>query len=267
MSTGNNAQTAPSLSSLSPDERRLLLAPVRVVATDVDGTLTRQGVIESRTLEALEALAAAGVEVIPVSGRAAGEVAGLCRYLPGVRRAIAENGALALAPDEPIRWLVPEPDLEELLEVGSAIGAEVESPLERAPDHHWRLGDVAYERAGRDEPVLRALRDAAAARGRLLVWSNVHIHITQHEPDKGAGLLTVLGRTQGPCAEVLTIGDAPNDAGLFVDGRFGVPVGTADVLAQWADLPHRPRYVTQAREGAAFEEMAAMVVESRRAAV
>ena len=93
------------LSRLDPGERARRLAPVRVVATDVDGTLTRDGALDPEVVRVIAALAEAGLVVVPVSGRPAGEVLGLCRYLPGVQRAIAEKsqqqaGQLAQQADE-----------------------------------------------------------------------------------------------------------------------------------------------------------------------
>ena len=55
------------------------VAAIELVATDVDGTLTRDGALTAASLGAIEELTAAGLEVVPVSGRPAGEVLGLCR--------------------------------------------------------------------------------------------------------------------------------------------------------------------------------------------
>ena len=102
------------LSRLDPGERARRLAPVRVVATDVDGTLTRDGALDPEVVRVIAALAEAGLVVVPVSGRPAGEVLGLCRYLPGVQRAIAENGLLEVVPDRDPRWLAEPTDPQAL---------------------------------------------------------------------------------------------------------------------------------------------------------
>ena len=127
--------------------------------------------------------------------------------------------------------------------------------LELAGDAFCRLGDVAYERAGRGEEELRRLRSLAEQKGVHLVWSNVHVHLAQEVPDKGEGLLRVLAEQGFSGDQVLTIGDAPNDAGLFVADRFGVTVGTADVTAHASDFRALPDYVSTARESEGFLDM------------
>lgn len=69
------------------------LRNIRLIATDMDGTLTRQEKFSSLLLQTLEALAAANLDVIIVTGRSAGWVEAIAHYLP-VRGAIAENGGL-----------------------------------------------------------------------------------------------------------------------------------------------------------------------------
>src|SRR5690606_31265495 len=100
------------------------LAGIRLVATDVDGTLTTGGVIEPEVIGAILRLASVGIEVLPVSGRSAGEVAGLVRYLPAVTRGIAENGLVLLAPDRRPQWLGPAPDRARLKAVAERLNAE-----------------------------------------------------------------------------------------------------------------------------------------------
>src|SRR5687768_660769 len=70
------------IEDLTLTERRAIFGTIALVATDVDGTLTSRGEILAPVLAALADLAAAGIEVVPVSGRPAGEVLGLVRYLP-----------------------------------------------------------------------------------------------------------------------------------------------------------------------------------------
>ncbi|MBD0346381.1 MAG: HAD hydrolase family protein [Coleofasciculus sp. Co-bin14] len=66
---------------------------LRLIATDMDGTLTRQGKFTASLLHALENLMASDIPVLIVTGRSAGWVSGLVSYLP-IAGAIAENGGL-----------------------------------------------------------------------------------------------------------------------------------------------------------------------------
>lgn len=248
------------LRDLDPLAWARTLAAVRVVATDVDGTLTRHGALDPEVVRVIAALAAAGVEVLPISGRPTGEVLGLCRYLPGVTRGIAENGLLEVIPDRDPRWLAEPTDRAVLLAAGAALSAEHGAALRLTADHPFRLGDVAYERDGRTQAELVRLRAAAQALGVSMIWSSVHVHLTPRPPDKGLGLLRFAADHGLDPATILTIGDAPNDEGLFVPGRFGVTVGTADVPPQRAAFRFLPAYVTSGGEADGFLEVAAALL-------
>jgi hydroxymethylpyrimidine pyrophosphatase-like HAD family hydrolase len=267
--------------------RAAVLGPIRMVATDVDGTLTQGlrtpeasehgraaneglrpppggrsepaakcGALDPEVVRVIAALADAGFEVVPVSGRPTGEVLGLCRYLPGVARAIAENGLLEVVPDRDPRWLAEPTDRAALLAAGRRLDVEHGAGLRLTADHPFRLGDVAYERDGRTLAELQRLREAARALGVCMIWSSVHVHLTPRPPDKGQGLLRLAADLGLDPATILTIGDAPNDEGLFAPGRFGVTVGTADVPRQREAFTWLPAYVTAGRESEGFLEVA-----------
>ena len=64
---------------------------IRLIATDMDGTLTQSGKFTPALLQALTDLTAANIQVIVTTGRSAGWVSGLATYLP-------VDGAIALLP-------------------------------------------------------------------------------------------------------------------------------------------------------------------------
>jgi hydroxymethylpyrimidine pyrophosphatase-like HAD family hydrolase len=143
-----------------------------------------------------------------------------------------------------------------LLEAGRRLDAEHGAGLRLTADHPFRLADVAYERDGRDLPELERLRRAAVELGVFMIWSSVHVHLTPRPPDKGEGLLRFAADHGLDPATILTIGDAPNDEGLFAPGRFGVTVGTSDVLRERDAFRWLPAYVTTGREADGFLEVA-----------
>ncbi|WP_242025302.1 HAD family hydrolase [Phormidium tenue] len=67
------------------------LSDTRLIASDVDGTLTRNGKFSSDFISTLLDLQSSGIKVLLVTGRSAGWVSALVNYLP-VSGAIAENG-------------------------------------------------------------------------------------------------------------------------------------------------------------------------------
>ena len=68
------------------------------VLTDIDDTLTTEGEVTPEALHALQALADAGLHVIPITGRPVGWSEPFARQWP-VDAIVAENGAVALARD------------------------------------------------------------------------------------------------------------------------------------------------------------------------
>ncbi|MBD0362993.1 MAG: HAD hydrolase family protein, partial [Coleofasciculus sp. C3-bin4] len=84
---------------------------LRLIATDMDGTLTQRGKFTASLLQAFEDLIAANIPVLIVTGRSAGWVSGLVTYLPVVG-AIAENGGRFYPADSAKAVAVtPIPDL------------------------------------------------------------------------------------------------------------------------------------------------------------
>lgn len=248
-----------------PAQRRERLATIRLVATDVDGTLTTAGKLSAAVADSIGRLAEVGIEVVPVSGRAAGEVLGLVRYLPGVRRGIAENGQVLVEADRPLTWLAPEPDRAAIERAAHEVAAGLGARLELAPDWFCRVGDVAFERAGRSDAAIAPFVEAARERGLHVVWSSVHIHFSASPPDKGGALMRFLDAAGIDRRSVLTMGDAPNDVGLFVAERFGLSVGTNDVLAHAGYLASLPEWVCAEREGEAFLTVARALLAIRGA--
>lgn len=222
-----------------------LLAGIELLVTDVDGSLTVNHEIPAAVVEAVAALGAAGVEVLPATGRPAAEVHGLVRYLPGVRRGIAENGAVLVEPEERFELLWPKPDRERLVRLGLELGGSAD-PLIQTGDHFGRLVDVAFRRSGRPEAPLLEMRRRAAQIGVEVIWSTVHIHLSEVVPDKGIAVLELARREGRDGATIATVGDSPNDAGLWRGGRFGMTVGLAEQPADLGTVPCLPQWLAPA---------------------
>ena len=70
-------------------------APICGILTDIDDTLTTDGAITPDALQALGALKASGLHVIPITGRPVGWSEPFAATWP-VDSIVAENGAVAL---------------------------------------------------------------------------------------------------------------------------------------------------------------------------
>jgi hydroxymethylpyrimidine pyrophosphatase-like HAD family hydrolase len=234
-----------------------LSADIRVVAADVDDTITAKGKLTTATLASLTSLGEAGVAVVLVTGRPAGWAQALAGYLPTVRVAVAENGLVAFAAGGdrvdlgPPRAADFAARLSENAErVRRAYGLAV------TPDDTFRLFERAFVRPpGFDAATL-------VASGKLVdpdfevMASSIHIHVRPGGFGKAEGLLAAVGRfdpetAAAPDAHILFVGDSSNDRSLFARLRR-TSVGD-----------DRPAYVTEAEGAAGFAEVVTALMGAR----
>ena len=252
---------------------RTTLRQVAAVMTDVDGTLTTGGKLLASTYTAIERLAAAGIPVIPVTGRTAGWADAWVRTWP-VAAVVAENGGVTLLPPRRAggawRRLYARPvaglaaDKRRLLDAARAVAravpgarlssdsryAEVDLAIDWNEEVH--LGPAA---AGAIEAILRE-------RGLSAVRSSVHVNYWIGRWNKLTACRRVARALGIPAARWLFIGDSLNDEPLFVGAPLAVGVANVrDILPQ---LATPPAWVTRAREGHGFEELARALLAARR---
>jgi HAD superfamily hydrolase (TIGR01484 family) len=234
---------------------------IRLVATDMDGTLTNQGKFTSKLLQALENLATAKINVIIVTGRSAGWVSGINHLMP-IAGAIAENGGLFYpqGSDQPIA-LTTIPDIASHRQHLAAAFQELQSKfpqIEESADNRFRITDWTFDVALLTPKELQTLGNLCQDLGWEFTYSNVQCHIKPQGQDKARGLLQVLQKywPEYSLQQVVTVGDSPNDESLFAQQYFPLSVGVANVLEYADQLQHQPAYITSAREGEGFCELA-----------
>ena len=81
------------------------LRDVRAVFTDIDDTLTSDGRLPAEAYAALERLEAAGLAVVPITGRPAGWCDMIARFWP-VAGVVGENGAFYFSYDRGRRKMI-----------------------------------------------------------------------------------------------------------------------------------------------------------------
>jgi len=253
--------------SLTPLSAEVISPKIHLVATDMDGTLTRQGRFTSSLFQALEALAAANVSVLVVTGRSAGWVQGLKTYLPVVG-AIAENGGVFFSPDtEAPTLLAPITDLirhrQQLAQTFQSLQTQFPQITESV-DNCFRLTDWTFDIQGLTPLDLQQLEHLCASAGWGFTYSTVQCHIKPKFQDKATSLLQVL-KTHFPhltTEQIITVGDSPNDESLFNPSIFPFSVGVANVLHYRSKLTYLPAYVTSQEEGDGFNELAQLLLQS-----
>ncbi len=255
-----------------------------VVFTDIDGTITDPaGRIPSSVFRAMEDLGAAGLDVVPVTGRPAGWCDMVARTWP-VRGVVGENGGLAFrragdAGKGPgaamIRTYAQDPQTraanrERLTRLAARVLAEVPGTA-LASDQPYREFDIAVDFCEDVQRLPEASIDRIVAvlqeAGCNVKVSDIHVNAWFGAFDKASMCqrfgLEVLGLDLvGADAErAVYLGDSPNDAPLFA--VFPMAIGVANVR----DLAHRmqtlPAYITEGRGCDGFVEAAERLIALR----
>ncbi|MBD2231038.1 HAD family hydrolase [Phormidium tenue] len=237
----------------------------QLLATDMDGTLTRQGKFTPALLQGLEQLQGLGLPVMIVTGRSAGWVNGLAHYLPVVG-AMAENGGIYFPHNGPPEPLVDIPNLVAHRQLLQQAFAQLQwrwPQLRESDDNRFRLTDWTFDIEGLTQADLDEMAQLCQSLAWGFTYSTVQCHLFTLGQSKAAGLQRVVERYFAPIAatEVLTVGDSPNDESMFNPALFPQSVGVANVTDYWPRLTYHPTYVTQAAEVAGFLELIEALVQ------
>jgi len=265
------------------------------VFTDIDDTLTTAGAITPEALQALDDLKAAGLRVIPVTGRHVGWCERLANGNPAqgiapwpVDALLAENGALAFAPD-----IDDKNSLQPLSNKRKQLSKIYQQSDSTRADNAARMRQVA-QRVLREMPQVRLSRDEGGRETDLAFDYNEHLHLSPQEVQQVLAILHDEGmhttvssihihgcfgdfnKWQGACWLVqhlwqrnlaqelerwVFVGDSGNDQAMFQHFRHSV--GVANIRRCAASLTHLPRYVTQAERGAGFAQVAQAILQAQ----
>jgi HAD superfamily hydrolase (TIGR01484 family) len=247
---------------------------VHAVLFDIDETLTSAGKLTAHAYAALERLHAAGKRSIAVTGRPAGWCDHIARMWP-VDAVVGENGALyfLFTAGRLEKHYRESPEVrarnrERLAEVARTILAEVPG-VALASDQAYRETDLAIDYC-EDVPPLpleaaERVADLMRQAGMHAKLSSIHVNGWFGQYDKLA-MTRQLFREQfaidldAARAEVVYIGDSPNDAPMF--DYFPKSVGVANIRRFAGALPAAPKYVASASSGAGFAEVIAHLLRA-----
>lgn len=250
---------------------------VRVVLTDIDDTLTERGRLPAAAYAALERLRAAGLIVVPVTGRPAGWCDLIARQWP-VDGVVGENGAFYFHYDETRYHMLRRhvrsgteraQDRQRLDIIREAVLAAVPGAAVAA-DQAYREADLAIDFREDVVPLaaadIRRIVELFEQHGATARVSSIHVNGWFGEYDKLSMTRRFLAEVFGidPEAErerIVFVGDSPNDAPMF--GYFPHAVGVANVLEFRDQLTARPRWVTPSSGAAGFVELAEALLAAR----
>ncbi|PUE50685.1 HAD family hydrolase [Limnohabitans sp. 2KL-1] len=246
------------------------------VFTDIDDTLTTDGAITPDALQALADLKAAGLHVVPITGRPVGWSEPFAARWP-VDAIVAENGAVGLQhmPGQGLRKLYQQD-----ADTRTAHFARMQQVLThiertvpgagRSQDSAGRETDIAIDHGEFTHLAQTAINEVVRlmqAEGMTATVSSIHINgwFGQHSKLTGARWIVreLWGRDLD--AEIdrwVYVGDSTNDQVMFA--HFAHSVGVANIRRFEAQLTHPPRYITSAERGAGFSELAKHLLGQRQ---
>lgn len=249
-------------------------AQVYGVFTDIDDTLTTDGAITADALTALAALKAAGLMVIPVTGRPVGWSEPFATRWP-VDAIVAENGAVALVPGPAGLRKIYQQDAgtrtdnyTRMRAVAQRIAAEVPG-ADLSQDSPGRETDIAIDHSEFTQLPAPAIAQVVAimrASGMNATVSSIHINGWFGEHDKLSGARWILRELSGRSLDQeigmwAYVGDSSNDERMFE--RFTHSVGVANIARFVGQMRFLPQYVTGSERGAGFTEVARALLDSR----
>lgn len=184
------------------------------LATDYDGTIATDGVVDDATADALRRAKAGGLTLILVTGREAHHLVEICPCYRLFDRIVAENGAVLFDPaTERTEAIAPAPPTE-FLERLRARG--VPFGVGRSVVSTW-------------QPHETAVAEAIAQLGIEwhVVMNKEAVMALPRGVDKASGLAAAARELGIDVARVVSVGDAENDIAMFHGAGLGVAVANA----------------------------------------
>ena len=262
-------------------ERRNIIG----VFTDIDDTLTTEGAITADALASLGALKAAGLQVIPITGRPVGwsepfalgdRSRGLAPW--PVDAIVAENGAVAIVQRKNSLLLMQKKhnQLSKIYQQEASIRADnyarmqivaqrimAEVPgAQLSQDSHGRETDIAIDHSEfthLSADKITHVVEIMQAHGMVATVSSIHINgwFGAHNKLEGARWIVreLLSRELDTERDRwVYVGDSTNDELMFAAFRHSV--GVANIARFLPQIQTPPRYVTNGERGAGFAEVA-----------
>lgn len=209
----------------------------RVFATDFDGTIATDGMLDAPTIAALQRFRNAGVICCLVTGRESGDFATVDAVLALFDYVVAENGAVLYMPGtNELRVVAPEPPADFLTEL-TMRGVPI------------RVGKVIVATVEPHEnTVLEVVKQSALE--LQVIFNKGAVMVLPAGVNKATGLQRILEICGMTFADVVGAGDGENDQ-VFLD-HCGLSVAVANAVP---GLRERAMLVTRSNAGAGVVEL------------
>ena len=252
-----------NLSSLQPIDRHHW-GNIRLIATDMDGTLTQTEKFNAKLFETLIELNEAGIDVLITTGRSAGWVQAVATYLPVVG-AIAENGGLIYWNHDPQPKLISLGNIEQHRQQLHRVFQILKTKfphLQESSDNRFRITDWTFDVENLSPTELEQIDRLCHNEGYGFTYSTIQCHIKPTYQDKAYGLKKIIPQhfPDLKLEQIMTVGDSPNDESMFNQQEFPLSVGVANVKNYRDRLKYLPAYITNKSEGEGFYELAELII-------
>jgi HAD superfamily hydrolase (TIGR01484 family) len=252
-------------------------AAIRGVLTDIDDTLTLDGKLPAVAYTSLERLRAAGLLVVPVTGRPAGWCDHIARMWP-VDAVVGENGAFWFRHDARAGKLVKRyvaGDEERALR-RQRLGAIAERVLAEVPgcaiasDQPYREADLAIDFREDVAPLpmqgVQRIVEIMESEGLTAKASSIHVNGWFGGYDKLSTSRLMMREEfaidlDAAREAFVFAGDSPNDQPMFA--FFPHAVGVANVREMAELMRDLPAWVTPSRGSLGFAELTEALLAAR----
>ena len=245
------------------------------VFTDIDDTLTTEGAITPDALQALHDLKAAGLMVIPITGRPVGWSIPFASTWP-VNAMVAENGAVALLHDATQNQIskIYQQDLvtrthnfEQMQRIAQKVLKEIPGTA-IAQDSAGRETDIAFDHSEfhhLSQEQIQQVVQMLQQEGMTATVSSIHINAWFGDHNKWHGAQWILKELTGRDLKQeldrwVYVGDSTNDQVMFE--HFTHSIGVANIKRFENELKHLPQYIANQERGAGFAEVANALLQN-----
>ena len=246
------------------------------VFTDIDDTLTTEGAITSDAIQALQNLKAAGLMVIPITGRPVGWTIPFAATWP-VNAMVAENGAVALlhnvSENQVDKIYQQDPatrihNFQQMQRIAQKVLKEIPGTV-MAQDSAGRETDIAFDHSEFHKLTNEQIQQVVQLlqqEGLTATVSSIHINAWFGSHNKWQGAQWILKQLTGrdlkqELDQWVYVGDSTNDQIMFE--HFTHSVGVANIRRFENELKQLPEYITTQERGAGFSEVVTALLKSR----
>ncbi len=260
--------------SLIPD---ILCSNLEYLFTDIDDTITTEGMMPASTLSDIWKLSQTGIKVVLVTGRPAGWCDYFARMWP-IAGIIGENGAFYYSynRDEKKMKRVYLQSEDERKKGQKKLNIIKKRVLEEVPgsgvssDQAFRIADLAIDFCEDVTPLgidqVQKICSIAEEEGAVFKVSSIHINCWYGDYDKlicfDRLLKDFTGKSLHEIEEkIIYIGDSPNDEPMFKELKYSAAVN--NIVNFLDSMEHYPVYKSDKDSGDGFKEIVDVILTKR----